>query len=479
VCARTSGYALAALLAFFIFPTRPMLAQAKPADAAPIPLTVAAGVPLHIELDQKVRIKHAGAVLEGQLVEPVYVFDHLVIPAGSKVQGRVTKVDGVSRKRRALAIANGDFTPSRTAHFEFNTLVLPDGTRRPLNTAVSQGEPPLVRLEAGGDTTKKRGRVRGAVEQAKEQAKQRERQTLAEFRAPGKMQRLKAALSAELPYHRQVLPVGTHFTAELKAPLEFGKEEPSAKELEHLGAEVPPGSVVQVRLLTPLSSATARPGSPVQAVVSAPLFSSGHQLILPQGARLEGRVVRAVPARRLGRNGRLRFIFQQIELRQSRPQKVEASLQEVDATSGAHVKLDSEGGAHAVAPKTRFIMPAIDVLLATSSLDGMDGRYHHGIRAGVARGPDVAGGAIRGAAGLGLAGSVIGLVAHYRPISAGFAFYGAAWSVYSHVVARGTDVVFPKNTPMQIRFGTHEGPKPPATKSKSFARNSPAPVKPS
>ena len=61
---------------------------------------------------------------------------------------------------------------------------------------------------------------------------------------------------------------------------------------------------------------------------------------------------------------------------------------------------------------------------------------------------------MRGGAGFGLVGSVIGLVAHYRPISAGFAFYGAGWSVYSHVVARGTDVVFPKNTPMEIRFGT-------------------------
>jgi hypothetical protein len=55
---------------------------------------------------------------------------------------------------------------------------------------------------------------------------------------------------------------------------------------------------------------------------------------------------------------------------------------------------------------------------------------------------------------------VISLLAHSRPVSAGFAFYGAGWSVYSHFVARGVDVVFPKNTPMEIRFGTHNGSTP-------------------
>src|SRR5208337_2420712 len=82
------------------------------------------------------------------------------------------------------------------------------------------------------------------------------------------------------------------------------------------------------------------------------------------------------------------------------------------------------------------------------------------------QGPDVGGGVVRGGAGFGLVGSVVGLIAHYRPVSACFAFYGAGWSVYTHVVARGDDVVFPKNTPMEIRFGIHGGQKsPPADKA--------------
>jgi hypothetical protein len=97
----------------------------------------------------------------------------------------------------------------------------------------------------------------------------------------------------------------------------------------------------------------------------------------------------------------------------------------------------------------------------------------------VSRGPDVAGGAVRGGAGFGLVGSVIGLAAHYRPVSAAFAICGASWSVYSHIAARGTDVVLPKNTPVEIRFGTHEGSASPVAKGKSFAAEMSNPSNPS
>jgi hypothetical protein len=60
-------------------PATPSLTADKPADFAPIPLTVEAGVPLHIALDQKVAIKQAGVAIVGHVIEPVYVFDHLMI----------------------------------------------------------------------------------------------------------------------------------------------------------------------------------------------------------------------------------------------------------------------------------------------------------------------------------------------------------------------------------------------------------------
>jgi hypothetical protein len=443
-------------------------AQDLPSDSGAVALTLQAGVPLNVELVKPLPIKHAGVPVVGRVVEPVFVFDQMVIPPGTQVLGSVTHVEGISRKQRARAIANGDFTPFRKAHIGFDTLVLKDGKRLPVQTVVSQGAPHMVHLTAGEKANKKKGRVRGAVEQARQEAKAREQETVKEITAPGKMQRLRSRLLAELPYHRQVLPAGTHFTAELKTPLEFGKEHPSQAQLANLGDEIPPGSTVHVRLLTALSSASDHKGTPIRALVSEPVFSSAHQLILPEGARLEGSVTQAVPARRLGRNGQLRFTFHQIELPSGAPRRVEASLQGVDAPSGSHVELDTEGGAHALTPKTRYVVPAIDVFLASSSLDGLDPHHHRTIDPGERGAEDAGNGAVRGGAGFGLVGTAIGLLAHYRPLSAGFAFYGAGWSVYSHIMARGADVVFPKNTPMEIRFGTHESSTPPPDGKKSL-----------
>jgi hypothetical protein len=465
--ARVLAYGFATLFMLFSPWVRAVLPQDEPADSETIPLTVQAGVPLHLVLEKPVPIKHAGVPVEAHVVEPIFVFDRMVIPAGSQVLGRVTQVESASRKQRGLAIANGNFSPIRKAHVDFDTLVLKDGKQFPLHTVVSQGAPHMVHLTAGENDKKKKGRVGQAVDQARQEVKAREKEAVKEIKAPGKMQRVKARLWAEFPYHKPKLAAGTSFIAELKSPLEFGKEDPSPKGLDQLGAEIPPGTIVHVRLVTPLSSATDHQGSPAKAVVSEPVFSSDHQLILPEGARLEGFVTQALPARRLGRNGHLRFTFRQIELPERAPRSVEASLQGVDVASGTHVELDAEGGAHAVTPKTHYIAPAIEVLLATSSLDGLD--HHRDVDQGVLdtrpRGPDTMGGAVRGGAGFGFVGTVIGLVAHSRPISAGFAFYGAGWSVYSHVVARGREVVFPKNTPMEIRFGAHGGSAPPAAKS--------------
>jgi hypothetical protein len=408
-------------------------------------------------LTKKVPVKHAGVPVEGKLAESVYVFDRLVIPAGTRMMGQVTQVDSAPRKRRALAIANGNFTPMRQAHVHFNTLAASDGKRVPLQTNVSQGGPSMVHMVAGGNEKKKKGRVASKVDAIHQQALNQEQAAINNVTSPGKIQRLKAAVLARLPYHRLSLPVGTTFTAELKTALTFGAEALLPQQLEKIGEPIPPGSLVHVRLITPLSSATDHRDTLVRALVSEPLFSSDHTLILPEGARLNGTITEAVPARHFGRNGQLRFTFRQLELSPGVRHKVEASLQGVDAASGSHLQLDAEGGAHAVTPKRSYVMPAIDVFLAATSLDLDGDRGVNGAATGQA---DYGGAAVRGGASLGFAGAVITLLAHSRPVSAGFAFYGAGWAVYSHFVARGVDVVFPKNTPMEIRFGTHDGSAP-------------------
>jgi hypothetical protein len=104
---RTSMFAPSVLLALLCCSVQCGFAQTSPAAPGTLPLTVAVGAPLHIALTKKVPVKHTGVPVEGKVVESVYVFDHLVIPAGSRVMGQVTQVDNAPRKERALAIANG------------------------------------------------------------------------------------------------------------------------------------------------------------------------------------------------------------------------------------------------------------------------------------------------------------------------------------------------------------------------------------
>lgn len=424
-------------------------------DPAPVPLTVQPGTPLQIVLTKRVPVKKPGVPVEGRLVENVYVYDHLVIPAGSRVEGRVATVESAPRKQRALAIANGNFTPLREAHVDFNTLIEPDGKQIPLQTSVLQGAPRMIRVTAGANAQKKKGRVGTKVDQIRQQVKDQKQAAIDNVTAPGKMDRIKEQLSARLPYHRPALTVGTNFTAELKTPLTFGSETQPPQQLQGLGGPIPAGSLVHIRLVTPLSSATDHRDTPVRAVLSEPLFGANHTLLLPEGAKLTGVVTDATPARHFARNGQLRFTFRQLQVNTVTPRNVEASLQAVDAGSASHLELDAEGGAHAVTPKSTYVMPAIDVLLATTSLDLDGDRGLHGGATG--NSADYGGAAVRGGASLGFAGAVASTLAHSRVVSASFAFYGAGWAVYSHFVARGVDVVFPKNTRMEIRFGTHQG----------------------
>lgn len=450
-----------ALLLFSPFCAAKSLPQKPSSNPDVIPLTVKPGVPIRVALVKSVRIKRVGAPVEGRVLDPVYVFNRKVIPAGSILLGSVAKIDPVSRKKRLVALANGNLTPFHDAHIEFRTLVLKSGKHLPIETAVSPGATSVVQLVAGGKN-KKTGRFRGKIGELRRQIEQSKKQAISAIKSPHKFRWVKGVLDAQLPFHRQFLPAGTQFTATLKNPLPLGSEKLSPKELKKVGSKIPPASTVSVWLATPLSSAKDHRGSPVEAIVSRPLFSKSHQLILPEGSLLEGIVTQSVPARRLSRNGKLSFGFTRIKLPRGATRTVETSLHAATVAKASHLKLDSEGGAHAASSKKKYLMPAIDVLLAESSFDSDP--QTRAVQEGGGGGSDLAGGAIRGGFGFGLMGSLIAMAARLQPVTAAFAFYGAAMSVYSHIMARGREVVFPRDTPMMIRFGTHEGPLVPPKK---------------
>jgi len=198
-------------------------------------------------------------------------------------------------------------------------------------------------------------------------------------------------------------------------------------------------------------------------VITQPLFTPDHKLVFPVGSKLEGNVVRAKPARRLDRTGQLRFSFHQVIPPAGVAQAVEGSLEGVAVPSKSNIHLDSEGGASAAAPKSSYAIPALEFMLAWSSLDSLDSKaelQHDANQPGHQ--------AANGGVGFGLIGVAVGLTSRFA--AAGLGFYGAGWSIYTRVLARGSEVVFPKDTPMEISFGSHHlpgeqlppDPKPPA-----------------
>jgi hypothetical protein len=435
----------------------PVPAPALPEVSNSIPLAVPAGTPLKVALDQEVRIREVGQPVHGKVVEPVYCFDKIVVPAGSEVTGKIAGIDGVSKVKRTVAAMNANFSPYRQVHIEFDELVLADGRHVPLHTVVSpasqgvlQFVPANVKENTGAAAEAKHAASR-KISEVRQEARREWDAAKQQLHEPGKMHRLKRLGVAELPYHPQYMDVGTSFNADLQTPLDFGTEPLRAEALTAIGNTPPSGSVVHALLVTPLNSATAKKGEPVEAVISQPLVVS-NQLFLPEGSHIKGSVLQVRPARRLNRNGQLRIVFHQVVPPDGIEQKVEASLEGVEVAKGEHLSLDAEGGAQVTSPRTRYLTTAIAVALASSSMGSdHDRRFHGGDGGG-----DPSGGAANGASGFGFLGTIVGAFAHSRVVTSGFGFYGAAMSVYSHFLARGRDVVYPKDMSMVIGLGTRE-----------------------
>lgn len=416
-------------------------------ERSSIGLVVQAGRPLRVALDKRVRVKRVGQPVTGILAEPVYAYDRIVLPAGTKVLGHVENFQRVSRKARVLAILNGDFTPLRKVILQFDSLVLDDGSEIPLRTEVRFGSQ-RVALEVRNAPRKK-----GVAARARKEVADRAKHAASTIKQPGKMQRLKYGLIDRLPYHPQYLSPGAVYTATLLSPLDFGVAE--ATEPAPEGTRPPPDSILRARLLSGLDSAKTERGSPVQAVVDQPLFSLDHRLVLPEGTVLTGEVTFAKGARRFHRNGQLRFLFETIQAPDERPEALKASLYSVEVGRGQRVALDDEGGATVTNSKTRFIAPALASLSLAASMqhkldydtDGGPPEMQYGTVQSHAAG---------GFIGLGMIGMVFSVVS--RPAALGFGYFGLGRTMYVSVVGKGREVSFPADTLIEVQLGAE--PKP-------------------
>jgi hypothetical protein len=438
--------ALAALFAATVATTT---GSAFAQDLAPQPADlVPAGVPLRVELDKSYPM-HVGTRIQGHLTEPVYLIDHIAIPANSKVYGTITSKHSVSRQVRTAAMFNGDLTPLKNADVTFSDLETPDGRHFNIDTDTTERTSKIVRMAApeGAPRRSLGQRIAAAFRWTK-------RETVAAFATPNKLDTAKQALYAQVPVHPQELWAGTQYDAELKQPLELtGQDVPAPAPAADL-SELKLTGNIEARLVDPVDSNTARPGMPVEAVLTQPLFETEPattlevadgsvpaatethgKLLLPEGTHLIGSVVEAKPAGMFGHNGSLRFTFRKAELPAGDERVVHGRVIAAESVRSDRLQIDNEGQIKANG-SSRFLAPiTLGSLAAVSDSTG----------AGLVKEAMTSN-------GLDLLTRVIGTAAGNGGLISGFAYYEVGKVVFDTWIARGHEVVFAKNTRLEIEL---------------------------
>ena len=197
-------------------------ARSAQSNDASLRLVVEEGTPLRVALDRRVVIKRVGQQIEAVLVDPIFAYDRIVIPTGTRVLGHVERRTAVSKKRRALAMLSGDFTPLHDILLQFDAIVLADGRTLPVRTQVSAGTEQVTLKLADG--AQKKGNI---LSSAGEEAVQQAKQTVAILKGPDKVERMKDTGLRALPYHPEFFSKGTVFNARLLSALDFGSATPA------------------------------------------------------------------------------------------------------------------------------------------------------------------------------------------------------------------------------------------------------------
>jgi hypothetical protein len=409
-------------------------------NAATQNITVAEGVPLHIRVTHTANL-HIGQPVTGVLTAPIFVRDRMVLPTGSTVHGTVVAYVPVEHLVREQALLNGDVTPLHNPVVNFTTVHLAaDNTDAPLDARALISDSELVRFTSA----KKQSLVRQGITAAKT----RIHDTYESIFGPGRKDRAVRLLYSQLPYHPQRIWSGTKFVAELSAPLALQlPTEPPVIDSENgsLG-----GKVVDARLTETLTSATAKKGDTVVALITVPVFDQDRKLILPEGAELDGLVSYSKPARSFGRNGQLRFAIRGVKQHQAttlRKETVYGTLSGADGSAGENLSVDSEGNVKANPQKNRFVAP---LLLAVTAMAGAD---EDADKAGGGGSPSP-GNMTVASNGLGLVARIVAVTVSSRNVALGFGAYAFAKSIYFRFIIRGHEVTFARDTQLEITFST-------------------------
>jgi hypothetical protein len=388
-----------------------------------------------------------GQPIHAHLIYPVYADNTLILPEKTILTGTVTELRS-NHSERINARINGDFTPYRIPVVRFNQMILADGTPLPLTTRTATDGAPILRLVAPPP------RNGGFIRRQWDYGVQVLHTEIAIFTAPEKGDRLVQFFYHQLPYHPQRIEDGTAWTVETAEPITIPPQPAQVPALAD-PAKSPtkpavktdesgrPTWTIQAYLRDQLTSATAKSGQPIHAVVAEPIYNPDHTIAVPQGAIIIGAITQAKPARYFARAGTLGFDFKQIDLPDGHTQKVQAALTGADSASTADLAMDSEGKVKPK-PQDKIIVPLLLIFLASRPLD--EDREGQAARNTV------------GANGFGLVGNIIGLAGGSAKVASGIGFYGAATSFYRRWIARGHEVTFAKDTRLVIQTTPRSAP---------------------
>ena len=425
------------LLLFALAPPLACWSQAPqpPANDVPLWLTAESNIPLHV-----------GAPIRARLVYDVYDGQRIAVPAGTEALGSITRLDP-DHHHRVQARLRGDFTPFETPQVSFTSLVLPGGGTLPIEAAPALKGTQLLRL-------KPKPKPHDIIRQEIDNVLQGAKDSIGTVTGPDKKDRLKQFLYTQLPYHPQRIDKGTTWTVPLESPLTDvtvppPPPQPAAKENKLQAAltraEKPdpppaPGTmIVDAYLTEDLSSATAKTGEPITAIVARPTFDEHGKIVVPAGSQLVGNITAAKPARHIGRPGNLRFNFTRLDIAGTEPERIQSTLAGIDAAPD--MTLDPEGNTHPK-EKDKVIVPLLLFGLAGSPLDREHNSADLGKNATASN-------------SLGILGFTLGMSAGYQ-YAAGVGYYGAALATWERWVNKGPETVFPRYTRIQIQANVRQ-----------------------
>ena len=404
------------------------------ADAdAPTTITVPAGSALFLKTSKTVNLKR-GTAIEGELTRPLYIYDRMVLPAGTVLHGTVSGAEPLHGTLRTQALLNGDVTPLKTPVLRFDHVLTPSGEIA-LVADASPRDIKAVRFVTADQRAGLWKQATGAIHDRFEDTK-------AIF-GPGKKDRAMKMIYSQMPYHPQRVWGGSTFIASVAEPAELPADDTPRAEVAAQTTDMLQNIHVQARLVSGVSSDTAKRGDAVTAVLTQPFFDADHRLLLPEGTRLAGSVMQTKQARSFGRNGQLRFLFQTVERPGEQAQRAYGTVKSAEGEGAENLSMDSEGGMKANPEGGRFLAPIVLGALTATSLRGR----HEGTARAMARQTIAAN-------GFGIVARVVSLTADNAAVAGGFGAYSFAKSIYFRWIARGQPVAFAQDTPLEVQLQT-------------------------